>query len=120
MAAIQSTIPKNVIIGTQVVEIVEHKRKHDSELTDGSYGYTMDRDNVIVLDAEMPLGMKRVTLFHELLHVIRFIYGGSFRPRKDTTYEEWEHYWVGLYEEPVLLMMRSNPDLVAFLLAVDK
>lgn len=120
MAASQSSIPKIVMIGTQAYEIVEHKRKHDSELTDGSYGYTIDRDNTIVIDGEMPIGMKRVTLFHELLHAIRYIYGGSYRPRKDTTYEEWEHYWVGLYEEPFMLMMRNNPEVVAFFLAVDK
>lgn len=112
----QSVLPKIVMIGTQAWEIVEHKRRHDSELTDGSYGYTIDRDNVIVLDIEMSIGMKRVTLFHELLHAIRFIYGGSFRPKKDTTFEEWEHYWVGLYEEPIMLMMRNNPELMAFLL----
>lgn len=119
MATIQSKLPKTVLIGTQTFEIVEHKRKHNSEFSEGVYGYTLDRDNTIVLDGDMPNTMKRVTLFHELLHAIRFIYGGSFKPKKDTTYEEWEHYWIGIYEEPIISMMHNNPELMTFLLATD-
>jgi len=58
-------------------------------------------------------------LFHELLHAIRFTYGGSFQPAKGTGFLDWEHYWIGLYEEPVVVMLRENPDLVAYLLSND-
>jgi Zn-dependent peptidase ImmA (M78 family) len=119
MAAAQSKIPKTVRVGTQTWEIIEQKRKHSSEFQEGTYGYTIDRDNTIIIDSEMPIGMKRVTLFHELLHAIRFIYGGSYKPKKDTSYEEWEHYWIGIYEEPVILMLHNNPELVAFLLSKE-
>jgi hypothetical protein len=60
--------------------------------------------------------MKRVTLFHELLHAIRVTFGGSFQPSKNTDYDDWEHYFIGLYEEPVVLMLRDNPELAAYLL----
>jgi hypothetical protein len=60
--------------------------------------------------------MKRTTLFHELLHAIRITFGGSFTPNHKTTYDEWEHYWIGLYEEPVVAMLQDNPELVQYLI----
>jgi hypothetical protein len=63
--------------------------------------------------------MKRVTLFHELLHAIKITFGGSFQPGKATSFDEFEHYFIGLYEEPVILMLQDNPELVEFLLAND-
>lgn len=110
-------LPKFIRVGTHKFEVVENKRKHDVDIRDnGTYGYCIDKDNAIVLDKDMPLTMKRITLFHEMLHAVRFIYGGNHRPKKDTTYEEWEHFWIGIYEEPVVQILRENPDLVAFLL----
>lgn len=113
-------LPKKIRVGSQIWEITEQKRKHNSEFLDGTYAYTVDKDNTIVLDAEMAHSIRRVTLFHEVLHAIRFVFGGSFKPKRDTTYEEWEHYWIGLYEEPVLMVLRDNPELLAFLLSDDK
>jgi hypothetical protein len=63
--------------------------------------------------------MKRVTLFHELLHAIKITFGGSYQPGKGTSFEEFEHYFIGLYEEPVILMLQDNPELLEFLLAND-
>ena len=112
-------MPKTIKIGSQVWEISEQKRKHNAEFLDGTYGYTIDKDNTIILDSEMANSVKRVTLFHEILHAVRFIFGGSFKPGKSTTYEEWEHYFIGLYEEPMLMVLRDNPELLAFLLSDD-
>ena len=108
-------LPKTVKLGTQIWEITEQKRKHNSDFHEGTYAYTIDKNNTIVLDIDMSESVKRVTLFHELLHAIRFIFGGQFQPPRGTTYLEWEHYWIGLYEEPVVMMLRDNPDLVAYL-----
>lgn len=112
-------LPKKIKIGSQTWEITEQKRKHNSEFLDGTYGYTVDKDNTIVLDAEMANSVRRVTLLHELLHAIRFIFGGSFKPAKTTTYEEWEHYFIGIYEEPLLMVLKDNPELMEFLLSND-
>lgn len=112
-------LPSKIKIGTQIWEISEQKRKHNSEFLDGTYGFTVDKDNTIVLDAEMASSIRRVTLFHELLHAIRFVFAGSFKPGKTTSYEEWEHYWIGVYEEPVLMVLKDNPELLAFLIAND-
>lgn len=105
-------LPSRVMIGSQVWEISEQKRKHAME---NHYGLTNGKDNTIIIDAELSLSMKRTTLFHELLHAIRITFGGSLTPNKWVDFFEAEHYWIGLYEEPVVAMMRDNPDLVAFL-----
>lgn len=113
------TLPKKIKIGTQIWEVTEQKRKHNSDFQDGTYGYTIDKDNTIVLDAEMAPSIRRVTLLHELLHAIRYIFGGSYRPSKSTSYDEWEHYFIGIYEEPLLMVLKDNPELMEFLLAND-
>lgn len=111
-------IPTSVKIGSQIWEVSVQKRKHSAEPE--NYGWTSSKDNTIVLDAELPESVMRITLFHELLHAIRFTFGGSFKPSKSTEFHEWEHYWIGIYEEPVVMMLRDNPDLVVYLLGPNK
>lgn len=112
-------MPKSIKIGTQNWEIKEQKRKHSSDFIDGTYGFTIDKDNVIVLDADMSNSVRRTTLLHEIMHAIRYTFGGSHRPHKSSSYEEWEHYWIGLMEEPMLLVMQDNPELVSYLLSIE-
>lgn len=107
-------LPSKIIIGTQVWEVSEQKRKHSADPE--HYGFTHSQDCSIVIDLELPPRMKKTTLFHEILHAIRFTFGGSFVPGRSTGFTEWEHYFIGLYEEPVLMVLRDNPDLVAYLL----
>ena len=52
---------KQVKIGTQVWEIIERSSKKDSELNEGTYGYTMDKFNQIVIDIDLPESRKRTT-----------------------------------------------------------
>lgn len=108
-------LPSEVKIGSQLWKIQEQKRKHSAD--PDNYGFTIDKDLSIIIDSEMPTSLKRTTLFHELLHAVRFTYGGSYSPPKSSTYAELEHYWIGLYEEPVVAMLRENPQLVAYLLS---
>ena len=110
-------LPSKIKIGSQIWEVSEQKRKHS--IDPDHYGFTNDKDLTIVLDQEMPVSIKRTTLLHEILHAIRFTYGGSYAPPRGTTYSEWEHYWIGLYEEPLLQTLRDNPDLVSYLLSDD-
>lgn len=109
--------PATVKIGSQIWEITEQKRKHS--VTNDHFGFTSTSNNTIVLDSEQVSSMKRVTLFHELLHAIKITFGGSFTPAKNTEFNELEHYFIGLYEEPVVLMLRDNPELVKYLTAND-
>jgi hypothetical protein len=111
------TLPTSIKIGTHNWSVTEVKRKNQP---DGEhYGFTNDKDASITIDSEMPESIKRVTLVHEILHAIRFTFGGSYSPSKGTTYEEWEHYFIGLYEEPMTMVLRDNPELVKYLLADD-
>jgi hypothetical protein len=111
------TLPASIKIGTHNWSVTEIKRKNQSD--NEHYGFTNDRDASITIDSEMPNSVKRVTLLHEILHAIRFTFGGSYSPSKGTTYEEWEHYFIGLYEEPMTMVLRENPELVKYLLADD-
>ena len=111
------TLPTHVKIGTHNWTITEVKRKNQP---DGEhYGFTNDKDASITIDSEMPTSIKRVTLVHEILHAIRFTFGGSYSPSKGTTYDDWEHYFIGLYEEPLTMVLRDNPELMAYLLQKD-
>lgn len=111
------TLPAHVKIGTHNWSVTEVKRKNQP---DGEhYGFTNDKDASITIDSEMPESIKRVTLVHEILHAIRFTFGGSYSPPKGTTYEEWEHYFIGMYEEPLTMVLRDNPELMKYLLAND-
>lgn len=110
-------LPSRIVIGTQVWEVSEQKRKHSSD--PAHFGWTGEQDNVIVVDANLSNSMKRTTLLHEVLHAVRVSFGGSFRPSKSTDFDDWEHFFIGLYEEPLLLILRTNPELLEFLLSDD-
>lgn len=106
-------MPSKIKLGSQTWEVLEQARK--TAYDDDVYGFTNDKEYVIVVDAGLPLGVKRTTLLHELLHAVRFTFGGSFAPGPKTSYTDMEHYWIGLYEEPLVMLLRDNPELVAFL-----
>jgi hypothetical protein len=38
-------------------------------------------------------------------------------PEKDSEYEKWEHYFIGIYENALLMFMRDNPELLDWLIA---
>lgn len=110
-------LPKQIKIGSHNWSVTEVKRKNQPD--DEHYGFTSSKDGSITIDSDMPESIKRVTLLHEILHAIRFTFGGSYTPPKATTYEEWEHYFIGLYEEPLSLIIRENPELMEYLLSND-
>jgi hypothetical protein len=107
--------PTTIKIGSQTFSIIERNRGKDSSLSEESVGYTLDRENIIVLDDSLPLSKKRVTLLHEILHAIRMVYDTSVTPKKADSFETWEHYFIGIYEEGVLTFMQDNPEVVSYL-----
>lgn len=111
-------LPERIKIGTQFWDVHERARKSDAALWEDSYGYTIDKDNQIVIDKDLPVSRKRTTLFHELLHAIRYTYA-QVHPGKGTSFEDWEHYFIAHYDETVVTVLRENPDLVAYLLHDD-
>ena len=33
-------------------------------------------------------------------------------PEKDADYEEWEHFFIGVYENALLMIINDNPELI--------
>ena len=109
-------LPKSIKIGPQVFEVIERSHAEDGMLNDGSYGYTLDTKNVIVIDSEIHETKKRVTLFHEVMHAARMVNEPPTKPKKNAEFEEWEHYFIGVWENSLLLVLKDNPQLVEYLL----
>lgn len=109
-------LPKEVVLGTQTWEVVERNRNKDGMLSEENYGYTLHKENLIVIDSAIAESRKKQTLFHELLHALRFTYGNPATPKKGDDTDVWEHYFIGIYEEGIILMFRDNPHLVEYLM----
>ncbi len=109
-------VPAKVKIGMQVFDILERASKQDGMLHDGSYGYTLDSKNMIVLDKDMHPSKKRVTLFHEVMHAVRMVYENPTKPSAKSSYEDWEHHFIGIWENALLTVLKDNPELRKYLL----
>jgi hypothetical protein len=108
-------IPSAVLIGTQLFEVSLRDPKQDGMLSDSSLGYTLGTENLIVIDETLKGSKQRTTLLHEIFHAIYSVFDNTSKPNKKDDFEVWEHYFIGLYEEPLLLVFRDNPDLVEYL-----
>lgn len=108
-------IPSQVRVGTQVFDVVLRSRHDDGMLNDNNYGYTLDTENLIVIDSCLAFSKQRTTLIHELLHAIHYVFDNSIRPTSKDSFENWEHYFIGVYEEALIMLVRDNPELVEFL-----
>lgn len=119
-------VPTHVKIGTQDWTIQERTKNDDGMLNDGSYGYTIQEGNIIVLDKACNPSRKRQTLFHELFHAIRFSNGSSgIKPNTEDVLPSeiiatWEHYFIAMYEDTMLSILRENPKLTEYLLSNDR
>jgi Zn-dependent peptidase ImmA (M78 family) len=116
-------MPTSVQIGTQDWTIIERSANVDDALSSSAYGYTLDRSSTIIIDADAPPSRKRQTLLHELFHAIRFSMGNPTTPSSSDdelkTTESWEHYFIGIYEEGLLLTIRNNPAILEYLLSKE-
>jgi hypothetical protein len=116
-------VPTKIRVGAQDWTIIERDRADDGYIAEDSYGYTLHKTNVIVLDKHCPPSRKRQTLFHELFHAIRYSNGSSgIKPDMDNVQPDeviaiWEHYFIAMYEDTMLLVLRENPALSDYLLS---
>jgi Zn-dependent peptidase ImmA (M78 family) len=116
-------VPTKIKIGAQDWTVIERDRADDGYIADDSYGYTLQKTNVIILDKHCPPSRKRQTLFHELFHAIRFSNGASgIKPdmeniQADEIIATWEHYFIAMYEDTMLLVLRENPAVSDYLLS---
>jgi hypothetical protein len=111
------TAPSQILVGTQVFEVIFRTPKEDGMLSEGSCGYTLDNESVIVIDATLPWSKQRQTFVHEMLHAMRMVFGSQTKPKKTDSFEDWEHYFIGIYEEVLLVVLRDNPGIVEYLTA---
>jgi hypothetical protein len=51
---------------------------------------------------------------HEILHAMRMIFENGM-PKKKADFDEWEHFFIGVYENSFLMLMRDNPELMEWL-----
>jgi hypothetical protein len=111
---VPAKVPSAVTVGSQVYRIVERTPGEDGGLSD-SHAYTLNASNMICLSVELPPARKRSFLMHELLHAMIFTFSQSERNDKSENHDEWEHYFIGLVQEPLVMLLRDNPDLLEYL-----
>lgn len=109
-------LPQQAYVGAQVYKIIERTESVDGMLRD-AYAYTLVESNLIVVRRDLPLERKRSILLHELMHAVIFTFGRSDRVEKNESFDDWEHHFIVLIQEPLLMLLRDNPDLVDFLTA---
>ena len=118
-------LPTKIKIGAQSWTIIERDRADDGYIAEDAYGYTLQKTNVIILDKHCPPSRKRQTLFHELFHAIRFSNGSSgIKPdmeniQPDEIIGTWEHYFIAMYEDTMLNILRENPAVMDYLLSSE-
>jgi hypothetical protein len=110
------SIPSRLKIGAQIFKVEERSVKQDGTLNDNSYGYTLDQGNLIVIDANIAFSKKQQTLLHEVIHALGMVHAaGMKQPGGKDEYEVWEHHFIGIWESPMLMFIRDNPEVIAWL-----
>lgn len=101
------TLPSAVVIGLYGYEI----RTVPSGSIEDSVGEADCHAQIISLDESLSPEALKTTLVHELLHAMFDAYG------TDELLTEIDEALVSLMEMPLLALLRSNPELVAYLTA---
>lgn len=112
-------IPSKVRVGSQWFDVVVRSRHDDGMLNDATFGYTLDTENLIVIDENISHSRQQLTLWHELMHATRNVYDTSVVPKKSDSFDTWEHFFIGIWEESLLVLLRDNPKLVGYLLSEE-
>lgn len=105
----------SVKIGPQVFDVEFRSTREDGMLNDNSYGYTLDQGNLIVIASDVSESKQKVTMVHEILHSARMIMEGATKPKKKAEYDEWEHHFIGIFENAFIVILQDNPELVKWL-----
>jgi Zn-dependent peptidase ImmA (M78 family) len=118
-------LPTKIKIGSQAWTVEERTKNTDGVLNEGNYGYTIQEGNVIVIDKAAIPSRKRQVLFHELFHAVRFSSGSSgIKPNLEDAQpneiiDVWEHYFIAMYEDAFLTIIRDNPEVTSYLLSKE-
>ena len=109
-------LPSKLRIGAQTYKVEERPQATDGGLTD-ALAYTLVESNLIVLRKDLPEDRKRSLLIHESLHALVYSFNRQDRQDKNEDFDGWEHHFIGIVQEPLLMLLRDNPELVQYLTA---
>ncbi len=113
--------PASVLIGTVRYRITRDKGEWLAEdRHPGLVGLSDNTRALILLDPNTPDDVQRVTLLHEVMHCIAedLMGGPKWNLRGGAT--KREETLIRMWEGPLLLVLRSNPDLITYLTAEDR
>lgn len=109
-------MPTTIKIGSQTYRVQLRSPKDDGGLTT-ALAYTLVESNLIVVSNQLPADRQRSILMHELLHAIVYSFSRQDTPDKMETFDDWEHHFIGITQEPLTMLLRDNPDLTEYLTA---
>jgi hypothetical protein len=107
--------PTSVKIGPQIFNIEYRSTSLDGMLNDGSHGYTLDQGNLIVISNDLSINKQKIVVVHEVLHAARMVFENN-TPEKEADFDKWEHYFIGIYENFLIMFMRDNPEIIDWLM----
>lgn len=116
--------PDHVQIGPFNFKILwDAKAMKKASRIDGvdKFGMTSVDDIEIVCDPDRPLIAKQVTLTHEILHAILWVWNIStpFPKDAESDPDDREEVFVACFDAPLLDVLHRNPHVVQFLTAKE-
>jgi hypothetical protein len=109
-------MPTTIKIGSQTYRIQLRSPKDDGGLST-ALAYTLVESNLIVVSNQLPADRQRSVLIHELLHAVIYSFTRQDTPDKLETFDDWEHHFIGIVQEPLTMLLRDNPDLLTYITA---
>ena len=120
MTAAKAKMPETVTIGSVIYTVtadpIDWVRYENASQCKGAYGHTEPMMAVILISPETSPDNQRLSLWHEVMHALCESVMGS--PKWSNLGEgptEREEAVVRAFESPVVLVLRDNPALVAYL-----
>ncbi len=110
--------PATIKIGSQTYRIERRAPKEDGGLST-ALAYTLVESNLIVISNQLPTDRARSILIHELLHALIYSFTRQDTPDKLESFDDWEHHFIGIVQEPLTMLIRDNPGLIEWLTATD-
>lgn len=115
-------MPEYVTIGPVVYRVTADPNDwlhiENSTQCKGAYGHNEPMEAVIYISPEISLDNQRLTLWHEIHHALcETVMGCPKWSNLGEGITEREETVVRAFESPTLLVLRDNPQLVAYLTA---
>lgn len=117
-----TSLPQSVKVGGINYRITndpdDWMRKEHSSREFGLYGCTNHKGSTIFLDPDATEEVTRLTLWHEVLHAVLEVLAGSPTwTHLGKTPSKREETIIRRLESPTFMVMRDNPELLAYLTA---